>query len=104
MSRECDGVLDRGIAATHYDDVFAAHRIGRLERVLYARQLGTGDLQAARVAVQAQRQDDVPGADLFAGLQAEPEITPATRDLDDLGGVADVDLRALQILLPGMQH
>ena len=95
-------VLDRGIAAAYDDDLLAAVFIGIVELVLDDRKIDAGNGELARIALDADREDDLGRAQRAAVGERDLEGAALPGDRGDLGGAADVGACALEVARPGL--
>jgi hypothetical protein len=100
---QADGVFDGGIASAHDDDGLAVMILGAFQRRLHAWMMFSGHFQPARIALNAQGQDDVFRMNGVAALERDLERIAAAGDAHGFGAVAHIDVAAPYPFLPLLQ-
>jgi hypothetical protein len=102
---ERERVLDARVAAADDDDVLVVVSVGIVELVLHPLPVGARNVEAAEIALKADREHDMVCLDDLARGERDVEIALLAGDCLDLGVAADrdaVDVRGVD--LPRLEH
>jgi hypothetical protein len=103
VSGQGDCILNRRIAGSDYDNGLTTERIRRFERVLHAGQVAARHVDPAWMSLHAERENDIPAAKRFAGLDVDFKTATRASDCRYFGAVFYIDVGIADALLPGLE-